>query len=139
MRMKAFFESQFSHCPLVWMCHSRTINTRINNLHQRVTSMVYKDDTASFEELLRKDGSVTIHQRNLQFLVTEMFKVKTGIAPPLVKGIFNSNHNLETENVSAKTRARFSFYNPANPKKVNTGLQSIRCLAPKFRLWYLIR
>ena len=31
--MNAFFTSQFSHCPLVWMFCSRCLNTKINNLH----------------------------------------------------------------------------------------------------------
>ena len=30
--MHAFFDSQFSYSPLVWMFHSRRINTKINNL-----------------------------------------------------------------------------------------------------------
>ena len=33
--MKAFIMSQFSYCPLVWMCHSRTLNNKINKLHER--------------------------------------------------------------------------------------------------------
>ena len=33
--LKAFIESQFSYCPLVWMFHSRTLNNRINKLHER--------------------------------------------------------------------------------------------------------
>ena len=28
--MKAFIESQFGYCPLVWMFHSRGINNKIN-------------------------------------------------------------------------------------------------------------
>ena len=33
MIMKAFIESQFGYCPLVWMFHSRTLNNKINRLH----------------------------------------------------------------------------------------------------------
>ena len=33
--MNAFFAWQFSYCPLVWMCHSRTNNNKINRLHKR--------------------------------------------------------------------------------------------------------
>ena len=33
--MNAFFNSQFSYCPLIWMCHSRIINKKINTLHGR--------------------------------------------------------------------------------------------------------
>ena len=70
--MHTFFLSQFSYSPLVWMCHSRQLNTRINNLHYRALRLVYQDENSSFEELLQKDGSVTIHHRNLQFLAIEI-------------------------------------------------------------------
>ena len=28
--MNSFFTSQFNYCPLTWMCHSRTMNNKIN-------------------------------------------------------------------------------------------------------------
>ena len=71
-----FFSSQFSYCPLVWMSHSRQINSKIDNLHCRALRIVYRDKTSSsFEDLLKKDGSVRAHHRNIQFLAIEMFKV----------------------------------------------------------------
>ena len=70
------------------MFHSRKLNARINRLHERALRVVYKDFDSSFEELLRRDSSTTLHQRNLQKLMTEIFKVKTGIAPELMKGVF---------------------------------------------------
>ena len=33
--MNAFFKSQFNYCPLVWMFCSRSLNTKINRLHER--------------------------------------------------------------------------------------------------------
>ena len=33
--MKAFFNSQFNYCPLIWMCHSHENNNKINRLHKR--------------------------------------------------------------------------------------------------------
>ena len=33
--MKAFIMSQFSYCPLVWMCHSRTLNNKKKNFMKR--------------------------------------------------------------------------------------------------------
>lgn len=134
--MNAFFDSQFSHCPLVWMFHSRSINTKINNLHYRALRMIYQDDTASFNELLIKDGSVTIHQKNLQSLAIELFKVANGIAPSIMNDILSINKNLGTENVSASTRSQSLFYNPVNPKNVNNGLQTLRCIGPK--IWNIV-
>ena len=63
--MKAFITSQFSYCPLIWMFHSRTLNNRINNIHERALRLTYKDNHSSFKELLEKDSSVTVHHKNL--------------------------------------------------------------------------
>ena len=131
MLMQAFFISQFSYSPLVWMFHSRRINTKINNLHYRALRMVYLDETSSFEELLRKDGSVTIHHRNLQFLATEMFKVDKCLAPIFMNDILSRNKNSFAENVSSNTRLNSSYYNYCNPKTVNYGLETLRSFAPK--------
>jgi len=136
MLMNAFFDSQFSHCPLVWIFHSRSINQRINRLQYRALRMIYQDDTSSFEELLARNSTFTIHHRNLQSLSIEMYKAANDIPPTILKGIFRENKNLGSSNVSSGTRSHSRFYNPVNPKKVNTGLQTLRCIGPK--IWELV-
>ena len=75
--MEAFITFQlFSYCPLIWMLHSRTLNSRINNTHQRALRLTYKDIKSSLKQLLEKDHSETVHHKNLQVLVTEIVKVK---------------------------------------------------------------
>ena len=56
--MNSFFTSQFNYCPLVWMCHNRTINNKINRLHEKYLRIVYNDNKSSFQELLGKDKGV---------------------------------------------------------------------------------
>ena len=91
--MKAFVSSQFAYCPLIWMFHSRQINHKINKLHERALRIVYNDHFSSFEELLSKDKSVTVHQRNLQILATEMYKILNGLSPDIMQGIFETKSN----------------------------------------------
>ena len=99
--MNSFFKSKFSYCPLVWMCHGRTINNKINHLHERCLRVIYNDKISSFKELLERDGSVPIHNRNLQILATEIFKVYNNIAPPLFTEIFNKrNPNYQLRHTS---------------------------------------
>ena len=59
--MKSFIESQFACCPLVWMFHDRNLNNKINKLQERTLRLLYMDDYSTFNELLTKDGSVSVH------------------------------------------------------------------------------
>ena len=70
--MNSFFTSQFNYCPFVWMFHSRTMNNKINHLHERFLRIVY---SVLFERLIERDKFVQIHIRNLQILAIEIFKV----------------------------------------------------------------
>ena len=95
--MKAFINFQFGYCSLVWMNHNRKINNRINRIHERALRVVYNDDNATFEQLLKKDNAVKIHDRNLQVLATEMFKVKLSIAPVIMNDVFRiRKHSYNT-------------------------------------------
>ena len=93
MVMKAFIESQFGYCPLVWMFHSRTLNNRINQLHERALWLDYKDTQSSFEDLLLNDKSFTIHHRNFQKLAMEMLKVKNNLSPSFMINVFPETTN----------------------------------------------
>ena len=86
--MKAFIESQFGYCPLVLMLHSRTLNLRINKIHERALRLVYNDSITTFKELLRLDKSFTIHERNVQSLAIEVFKVVHNLSPEIMREVF---------------------------------------------------
>ena len=82
--------SQFSYCPLVWMFHSRTLNNQINKIHKKALWLVYKNETFfSFDDLLKRDKSVSIHQKNLQSLATEIYKTKIKLGPKIMKDTFH--------------------------------------------------
>ena len=52
------------------MCHSRIIDKKVNILHERQLRIIYGDKHLSFEELLEKDSSVSIHERKNEILAT---------------------------------------------------------------------
>ena len=102
--------SQFQYCPLAWMFHSRHLNSKIKKMHERALRIAYKDYESSFSTLLERDTSVTIHSKNLQVLMIEMFRTKENINPPFMKEIFrerniayNLRHNNEFMLPMAKT------------------------------------
>ena len=41
---KSLIISQFNCCPIVWMCHGRGLNNKINYLHERALRIVYQDN-----------------------------------------------------------------------------------------------
>ena len=62
--MKELVTSQFGYCPLVWMFHNRSLNNKINYLDKRALRITtYGDRSSSFEDLLKKENSASIHQR----------------------------------------------------------------------------
>ena len=128
--MNAFFTSQFSYCPLIWMCHSRSNNRKINMLHERCLRIIYNDQQSSFTELLNKDNSVSIHIRNIQRLVIEMFRFYNGLSPPLMINMFK----LKAEN-SYNLRQVSEFSRPM-VKSVFHGTESISYLGPK--IWDIL-
>ena len=84
--MNAFILSQFSYCPLIWMFDSRKLNYRINKTRERI---VYNDHQFTFEKLLERGNSFTIHERNLQKCAIEMFKVNNELSVQLVSDNFH--------------------------------------------------
>ena len=99
--MKSFIISQFGYCPLSWMFHSKRLNNKINSIHERALRITYVDNVSSFQELLEKDNSVSIHYKNIQVLATEMFKIFKNLSPDIVREIFQEisvPYNLRSDN-----------------------------------------
>ena len=126
--MEAFISPQFSYCPIVWMFHSKKLNHRINNIHERALRIVYDDYVSSFTQLLLKDNSVTIHVRNIQALAIQLYKVTKGLSPLIMSEVFilKEEQKYPTSNIF-KTR---------NTHTKAFGLQSLSYLGPK--IWNLI-
>ena len=83
--MKIFVKSQFGYCPLIWMLHSRKVNSKINHLQKRSLRIVYNDYITLFEDLIWKGNSFKIHHKNMQ-----LFKVEKGIANPILCDTFST-------------------------------------------------
>ena len=93
------------------MLHNRSLNNRINIIYERALRIVYNDKTCTFEALLLKDKSVTIHQRNMQHFAILLKKIKLGIAPSLLNDIFETyNPNYDLRNAGQFAGRIFRTY-----------------------------
>ena len=86
--MKSFVISQFNYCPISWMYCQRQSNNLINKIHERALRIAYNDYKSDFDNLLSRDDSVTIHQRNIQALAIEIHKSLNNLNPIFMKDIF---------------------------------------------------
>ena len=128
--MNVFLTSQFSYCPLVWMWHSHVNNKKINKLHKRCLRIVYNDKQSSFNELLEKDGSVSIHIRNIQIPATEMYKLINNLSPPIMNRVFKLNSD------SRYNLRQISQFSRSLVRSVYHGTESISYLGPK--IWDIL-
>ena len=91
------------------MFHSRKPNNHINNIHERALRIVFRDYESTFQQLLKQNKPVSIHQKNLQILVTEIFKTKNGLNPVIIEDVFKfKNLTYNFRNAEALNRSNVS-------------------------------
>ena len=62
-------------------------------MHERSLRISYKDQKTSHHNLLETHNELTIHQRNLQILMAEIYKIVNGVAPPIMNSLFEFRSN----------------------------------------------
>ena len=130
MLLRAFIQSQFSYCPLIWMFHSRTLINKINRLHEKALRIVCGDCKSKFDELLEKGSSFSIHHRNIQTLAIGIFKYLNSLSPQIMNEVCQvkspAPYYLRDKN------ELFS----RNPKTVAYGTESVSFMVSKS--WSLV-
>ena len=86
-----------------------------------------------FLALLVKDNSFTIHQKILQLLAIEIFKVKMNISPEIMNEIFDFSKNYAYELRCGNCLSR------SNIHSMHFGIESIAIIAAKYGIKYLTK
>ncbi len=76
--------SYFNYCPLVWMFSNKRAHNLINLTHRRALCARLHTYSGKLSELSEKTKSLTIHKRNLQLMVIEVFKSVNRIGPVII-------------------------------------------------------
>ena len=76
------------------------------------------------------DNSVTIHQRNLQILATEIFTLKNSLAAEIMTEVF------EVKEPHCNLLSEASHFNRDNVKSTHYGIQSLRHL--RLKTWNIV-
>ena len=110
--------------------HSRVLNNKINGIHERALRLVYSDNVSSFDKLLKKGRSLSIHHRNIQSRAIEIYKLFHGLSPSIMKKVFhlNSNNPYKLYCKNPKTIE----YGKYEPIKISKSLDAFKS---KIRQW----
>ena len=107
------------------MFHSRTVEQNLSRIHEKTLRLIYlNQNKLTSQKLLEKNKTVSIHQRNLQTLATEIYKAKKKICPEIVCSLFEfANKNYGLRNASILKRKK--------NLTVHHESESLSSLAPK--------
>ena len=86
--------------------------------------IIYSDKQSLFETLSEKDGSVSVQNRNLQILATEMYKIKNGLSLVIVTELLEQSN--EQQHDLRNNSIRIVYH----------GSESISLLGPK--IWNIL-
>ena len=129
----------------------KTLNSKIQKIHHRTLKVVYGIGD-SYKNLLLRSNSVSIHQRHLQFLVTEIFKSISQINPEFMWSLFKPkklSYNLRKVPILNLPRTQSTFYGTNAihfrvsliwnnlPAKVNPAIHFSN-LKPKLKIWEIL-
>ena len=131
--MKSFIESQFGYFSLTWIFCGRKPNTWTNPVNERALSIIYRNNSLCFDELLKIDKSGNIHHENIQILAIELYKVRNNLSNHIMQEIFEKSQNLDYS---------FRFLTYFVLHSVSTtffGLHSLRYFFSKFGMLFLMK
>ena len=118
------------HYLLIWTFQSRKKEHWINNIQKKALKLVSQNShDLTFNDLLAKDKSVSVYQKNLRLLATVIFKSKTGMSSELMNHIFHfvqRPNNLRSKYTLERKRG-YTVYD---------GSENLSFLVPK--LWDLL-
>ena len=120
---KSMGGSQFSYCPLVWMFCSRNANNPTNKIQERSLRSITNDKISTFEHLLQTNNKITTHQRNLQMLMVEVFKMIKDFTPTIMEDFFL--FLKKTLNIR-----NFQIISNESKKTVRYGLEMVKYRTP---------
>ena len=108
----AFIDSQFNYAPLIWMFCRKGLYLKMQKIHHKTLKVIYQSNK-TYEELLELSETVSIHQRHLRFLVTEVYKSTSYLNPKFMCSFFTHKetpYNLRKGQVLSLPPARSTYY-----------------------------
>ena len=83
----AYIDSQFNYAPLLWMFCRKTLYSKIEKIHHKTLKVIYESND-TYDNLLLQSNTVSVHQRHLRLLMTEIYKSISQLSPEFMWSYF---------------------------------------------------
>ena len=107
----AFIDSQFNYAPLLWMFCRKTLYSKIEKIHHKTLKVIYESND-NYDNLLLQTNMVSVHQKHLRVLMTEIYKSISQLNPEFMWSCFTHKdmpYNLR-KGLFLGLRKAHSFY-----------------------------
>ena len=81
------------------MFYPRRSSDLINKVKERALRITCNVQLTNFKSLLSNHNEPTIHQRNMQILMTEIYKITNHIALPIMSSLFEIRVKFITQDI----------------------------------------
>ena len=82
-----FINSQVNYASVIWMFCRKEDYLKIEKIQYKALKIIY-NSSESYEELLARSNEVSIHQKHLRALATEIYKSLADLNPDFMKPYF---------------------------------------------------
>ena len=106
------FNNIYTPCKEYRMFCHKTTNLKMQKINHKSLKVIYQSD-ASYDNLLQLSNSVSLHQRHLRFLLTEIYKSTGTLNPQFMWWYFKCrevSHKLRRGPVLFISTARSTIY-----------------------------
>ena len=108
----AFINSQFSYASIIWMFYRKMDYLKMEKIQYKALKIVCNSNK-SLEDLFLHSNEVSIHQKQLCQLTTEIYKSLTDLSPEFIKPFFTVKelpYNLRNGHILNLPSARTIYY-----------------------------
>ncbi len=83
-----FILANFNYCPIVWHFCGKTSIRKIEKVQERALRFLHNDKISSYDTLIAKSNTTTMHIRRIKSLACEVFKSLNDLNPSFMKDMF---------------------------------------------------
>ena len=95
------------------MICSRQSNNLINEVYERGPKLTYRAEKKDFQQIRREQNEITIYQKKLQVLTTEVYKIVNVIVPSIMNYLFqfccNTSNSRNFQEISTENRKTVKY------------------------------